>query len=244
MQAVARAVCAWREAVLDLLYPPRCQVCGGGGQFPLCRECWCSFPRIEPPVCRVCGKPLRGPPELAFTCPGCRRVREALRVRAFGRYEGRLRDAVAALKYRDKLALAQPLGTALAELVRQDPVLSVAEVVVPVPLHPRRQARRGFNQAEELARVVCRGIRRPLRRALVRVRDTPSQTELAQEDRRRNVKDAFAAREEVRGLRVLLVDDVVTTGSTVRECARALAGAGATAVGVAAVAMALPEEGT
>lgn len=228
----------WWRATLDLMFPPRCQVCAAPDGFPLCAACSQSFPCIAPPVCQVCGRPLRGPPDLVFTCVACRHRRNPLRVRAFGRYEGRLRDAVHALKYQGRLALAEPLGRALAEVVSADPVLSRADAAVPVPLHPRRQARRGFNQAEELARYLGR----PVVRALVRVRDTPSQTELDEDQRRRNVRAAFAVCRPVRGLRVVLVDDVVTTGSTLAECAAVLRAAGAAQVGAVTVAMALPED--
>lgn len=241
VRVLAEAVRPWVQAVLDLLFPPRCQVCGAPDQFPLCRDCWSGFPRLAPPVCETCGRPLRGPPDLRFTCVPCRNRRNRLRVRAFGRYEGRLREAVHALKYRDKLALSEPLGAALVEVVQPDPVLSAADAVVPVPLHPRRQAARGFNQAEEVARALGGAIGKPVLRALVRVRDTPSQTELDEGERRRNVRGAFRACADVRGLRLLLVDDVVTTGSTVAECARTLRAAGAAEVAAAAVAMAVPE---
>ncbi len=189
----------------------------------------------------MCGRPLRGPPDLAFTCVPCRHRRDPLRVRAFGRYEGALREAVHALKYRGKLGLVEPLGWGLAEVVAQEPRLCGVDAVVPVPLHPRREAQRGFNQAEELARVVSARLGRPVRRALVRVRDTPSQTELDEEQRRRNVREAFAVRGRVGGLRLLLVDDVVTTGSTLGECAAVLRRAGAEDVCAVAVAMVVPD---
>jgi len=173
---------------------------------------------------------------LVFTCMPCRAKRHLLRVRAFGRYDGRLREAIHALKYGKRLALADPLGTALANVVSGDPILRAADVLVPVPLHPGRWSERGFNQAEELGRVAARRTAIPLRRLVVRVRPTAPQTELDEEERRRNVRDAFAVSGAAAGLRVLLVDDVVTTGSTLRECARALRRAGARDVYAAVVA--------
>jgi ComF family protein len=238
LEALARRLLPWWQAAADLLFPPRCQVCGRPDAFPLCGPCWLSFPRIRPPVCEVCGRPLRGPPDLRFVCVPCRHRRQGLRVRAFGRYEGPLREAVHALKYKGRLALAQPLGRALAEVVWTDEALGRADVLVPVPLHPRREAQRGFNQSEELARVLARCTGLPVHRALRRVRDTPSQTELGEDERRRNVRGAFEARGCVRGLRVVLVDDVVTTGSTLSECATVLRAAGAAEVCAVAVARA------
>ncbi len=241
-EALAGILRPWWVAAVDLLFPPRCQVCGRAGAFPVCEGCWLDFPRIERPVCQVCGRPLRGPRELVFVCVPCRRRRNRLRVRAFGRYEGRLREAVHALKYRGRLALAGPLGRALAELLVTDPLLKTPDLLVPVPLHPRREAQRGFNQAEELAREVGRYLNTPARRVLARVRDTPSQTELDEDERRRNVRGAFVVREPVRGLRLVLVDDVVTTGSTLAECAAVLQAAGAAEVVGVALAMALPQD--
>lgn len=237
LAVVARAVQPWWATALDLLFPPRCQVCELPDQFPLCEGCWSAFPRVLPPVCQVCGRPLRGPPDLVFTCMPCRHRHHHLRVRAFGRYEGRLREAVHALKYGGKLALAEPLGRALAEVAAAEGLLAATDLVVPVPLHPRRQAHRGFNQAEELACSLGRAADKPVVRALVRVRDTPSQTELDERQRRSNVRGAFQPRRDLRGMRVLLVDDVVTTGSTLRECARVLKAAGAAEVRAVTVAI-------
>jgi len=214
-------------------------VCGAGGAFPLCVGCLGGFSRIGPPCCQVCGRPLPGPPDLAFTCIPCRARADPLRVRAFGLYEGRLRDALHALKYRGRVALADPLGQALVEVVREDPVLSTADALVPVPLHPRREAERGFNQSEELAKVIAQQTGIPLLRALVRVRPTAPQVGLPEAERRENVRGAFAVHGPVRALRVVLVDDVVTTGSTLAECARTLCRAGGEVVGAVTVAMAL-----
>ncbi len=229
----------WVETVLGLWFPPRCPVCGAAGTFPLCPDCLRRFPRIHPPTCQGCGRPLRGPADLVFTCVPCRRRRSPVRVRAYGLYEGTLREAVHALKYRGRIALAEPLGGALAEAVRGDPLLTAADVLVPVPLHPRREAERGFNQSEELARALARRARIPLLRALARVRPTVPQVDLPEAERRRNVRGAFAVRLAVGGLRVVLVDDVVTTGSTLAECARTLRRAGVEVVGAVVVAMAV-----
>ncbi|MDR5709149.1 MAG: ComF family protein [Armatimonadota bacterium] len=229
----------WLGTVLELLFPPRCQVCGAGGSFPLCGNCLGRFSRIGPPICQVCGRPLRGPPDFTFTCIRCRAYREPLRVRAFGLYEGRLRDALHAFKYRRRIALADPLGQALAEVVREDTTLSAAEALVPVPLHPRRERERGFNQAEELAKRIARHVGIPLLRALVRVRPTMPQVGLPEAERRGNVRGAFAVCAPVRGFQVVLVDDVLTTGSTLAECARTLRRAGGRVVGAVVVAMAL-----
>ncbi len=228
------------RGLLDLLFPPACAVCREAGHYPLCPRCRSAFRLIRPPVCQRCGRPLRGPPDLIFTCVPCRRRRTSfVCARAAGIYDGALREAVHALKFGGCRAMARPLGEMVAEVVASDARMR-ADVVVPVPLHRRRLRERGFNQAELLADEVARRLGLPSRPgALERVRETPAQVGLGKEDRRVNVRGAFVARDGVAGARVLLVDDVLSTGSTAVECARALRTAGAAAVTVAAVAMAV-----
>lgn len=237
--SVQSALRPWTRALLDLLFPPRCQVCGAPEEFPLCAGCADSFERIVPPVCQRCGRPLRGSVDLVFTCIPCREKKQhpVERVRAFGIYDGQLREAIHSLKYSGKIALAQPLGEMLGDAIGADPVLRAADVVVPVPLHPRRQGERGFNQAEEIARIAATRCGVQVRGLLVRQRETQAQTDLDESERRPNVRDAFAVRGDVRDARVLLIDDVVTTASTLSECARALRRAGAATVCAATVAM-------
>ncbi|MDR5683094.1 MAG: ComF family protein [Armatimonadota bacterium] len=237
--AVRSVLQPWGRALLDLLFPPRCQVCGAPDAFPVCTTCTGSFERIAPPVCQQCGRPLRGPADLVFTCIPCRKwKRHPLDcVRAFGVYDGLLREAIHALKYARRLALAEPLGEMLAGTILGESRLGATDALVPVPLHPRREGRRGFNQAEEIARTVSARCGLPVRRLLARRRDTQPQAGLDESERRDNVDGAFAVRGAVRGLQVLLIDDVVTTGSTLAACARALRTAGAAGVCAAAVAM-------
>ena len=154
---------------------------------------------------------------------------------AIGEYEGRLRDIIHALKYEGRRSIAPPLG-ALMRSAGAD-LLRGADVVVPVPLHPRRERSRGFNQADDLARAL--GV--PVRPLLRRIRYTTSQIELPKDERRRNVHDAFALRRAPGSLRlrsgqaglgapgsiVVLVDDVATTGATLEACAAVLQAAGA-----------------
>ncbi len=158
---------------------------------------------------------------------------------SFGPYSGTLRDLVRELKYRKRRRVADRF----AEMIGSDPqaaeLLADGGVLVPVPLHPRRCRERGFNQSELLASALARRSSLPIApRALVRRRDTPTQTGLSAAQRRDNVRGAFAIREraKVAGRIVVLVDDVLTTGATARECAAALLGAGARSVRVLTVA--------
>ena len=214
------------EAVLDLLLPPRCGGCDALGSH-FCSRCLVSIRRLEEPLCRRCGI------ELAFArayC-GCRgRLRAIARIRSAGAYEGPLERAVHRFKYDRRRSLAGPLAAVLADLVR--PECEKAELVVPVPLHPRRLRQRGFNQAALLANELRRrtGLGRP-EGELLRVRDTPPQVGLDQLRRLANVRLAFAWRgKNLSGEPVIVLDDVTTTGATLDACASALRGAGSGAV--------------
>lgn len=146
-------------------------------------------------------------------------------------FEGPVREAVHRLKYRGQRALAEPLGGLMADWWERRG--AEVDLIVPVPLHPKRLRERGYNQAALLAKVMARHVGRPLADdgVLVRVRHTRSQMELGEAQRRRNVIGAFRADEVgVRGRRVLLVDDVCTTGATLEACTDALRAAGAVEV--------------
>ena len=151
-----------------------------------------------------------------------------------------MRDAILRLKYGQKRRLAPPLGDFLAEfLARQEDFPRRADAIVPVPLHPSRLRERGFNQSELLALRIVPGLEMPIRTDwLRRIRRTRPQVELDADQRAANVRDAFAVPNgvDLDGTTIILLDDVLTTGHTVQECARALANSGAKAVHVVAVA--------
>lgn len=152
-------------------------------------------------------------------------------------YSGAVKEAIHALKFHGKAPLARPLGALMLEACEAPPDVTA---VVPVPLGRARARERGYNQAALLAERVAQGWSVPLRaRWLVRRRETPAQSELTAAERRANVRHAFGASPAVRGAHVVLVDDVLTTGATAAECARALRAAGAAAVGVLTVARVL-----
>jgi ComF family protein len=176
-------------------------------------------------------------------CGACRLHRPAYSyARAAARYDAVVREALHVFKFRGRRSLAGPLGDLLADGVEQSLPLGRPDLLVPVPLHPRRARERGFNQALLLARRVGQAWERPVRGdVLLRIVATPSQTALAAPARRSNVRGAFRVRrpEAIAGRHVALVDDIVTTGATVSECARCLEESGAVAVGVLAVARVL-----
>ncbi len=243
---MALALVRWFEPVLDLVFPAVCPVCltrsDEPAHRPFCGACWAALPVGLGPGCPVCGEPFPG---LGGTlpCDACRRAPPPYAfARAVAEYRDGMREAIHALKFGGRPVLATPLGRLLAEAgARALPVPpgDWVEGLVPVPLHPARLAERGFNQAELLAAPCAARWRVPLLpHALVRLRATRPQTDLDPAARRANVRDAFRVRRPpaVEGRRVLLVDDVLTTGATVGAAARALRAAGAAAVGVLTLA--------
>ncbi|MBO2519383.1 MAG: hypothetical protein CW349_06775 [Firmicutes bacterium] len=257
---------------VDWLYPqpPLCLICRDGRlswrSDPLCAECLDALPRLVEPLCEQCGQPVgakeageelgRLPRLLQRALIGllggpvhCQRCRldppPFRRARAVASYRGWIRAAIHRLKYRGEAELALPLGRLMGLLAREELLFLTVSLVVPVPLHPDRLASRGYNQSELLARPVAAAIGRPLAAdVLRRRRPTLPQVGLDEAARRRNLKKAFVVTDgkRVRGRRILLVDDVLTTGATCREAARTLLEAGARRVEVLTLAV-TPEAG-
>lgn len=181
---------------------------------------------MEEPLCECCGREVGA----GNRCQDCARDRPRVDgIRACSRFEGAMREAVHRLKYGGQRALAEPLGDRLVEVVRK---LPPADAIVPLPLHPRRERHRGYNQASLLARALGERVGLPVVDAVKRIKDTKDQVHLNRRERMANVKGAFAcvAPDEVRDRRLLLVDDVCTTGSTLLACAEPLFGAKAQSV--------------
>ncbi|MBO6783951.1 MAG: ComF family protein [Alphaproteobacteria bacterium] len=226
------------RAALDTVLPPQCLACDALVSEPgaLCASCWEGAKFIAAPFCAACGVPFefdQGPDAL---CGACARERPGFgRARAVFVYNDVSRDLVTGLKHRDRLHGAPAFGRWLARAGRE--LLRDADVIAPVPLHRFRLWRRRFNQSALLARELAResgGEAMFLPDLLQRVRATPTQGGLNASERKRNVRGAFAVnpRHAVRlsGRRVLLVDDVYTTGATLEACTSALLRAGAAGV--------------
>ncbi len=233
---------------MDVLLPPRCVSCGDpvSGHVQLCAPCWAGLTFIEKPLCDVSGIPFPFDPgpdalsaEVLARRPAYTRARGALRYDAAS---GRL---VSRLKYGDRLEavplFARWMARAGAGLLRE------ADLIVPVPLHPSRLFRRRFNQSADLARALSRitGIS-CVPDLLIRTRATRAQVGLSASARRRNVAGAFALTpgygEKVQEKKVVLVDDVLTTGATVEACAKRLVAEGAVSVDVLTLARVVPDE--
>ena len=223
-------------AALDLVFPAFCSICegtlGAGRRDPLCGRCWGAITRLAAPWCHVCGASS----PTAVTFDGPHRVEHG---REGAVYEGALREALHAFKFSGKRALARPLGDlAIEQCVAS--LLEGIEAVIAVPLARERERERGFNQAALLAQRIAKRLGVPTRpRWLARVRATRPQSDLPAAERRVNVRGAFRASRAVAGRHVLVVDDVLTTGATLGECARALRDGGARCVGVLTVARVL-----
>lgn len=228
--------------LLHLLYPSACSICqtvlpAQGGPFcPACRQ---ALTNDSDTLCPRCAATIGPYTQVTAGCPHCRNESFAFDAAVrLGRYENVLRDVVLRLKHLTGEELAEVVGRFWAEHARVQLQALGAELVVPIPLHWIRRWWRGYNQSEALARSLAKGLNLPCRPGgLCRVRSTPFQTQQDAGARRQNVRQAFRARpRQVKGQTVLLVDDVMTTGSTASEAAAALRKAGARRVVVAVLA--------
>lgn len=231
------------RAVVDGVLPPRCLACGVIVDDPdaLCALCWNTMTFFAAPWCACCGMPFPHPMGEGAVCAACAgRPPSWDKARAVMRYDKHSRQLVLSLKHGDRTHLAGALGRWMRRAGGE--MLDGADLIVPVPLHWSRLYARRYNQAGLLAHAIHAAGGPPVAPDwLVRRRKTPSQGHLGPLARARNVRGAFAVRpgRSVRGKRLVIVDDVMTTGATAEECARVLRRAGAEYVGVLTLARAL-----
>jgi len=240
-------------SLFNLIFPSDCRLCGDPlsnvSRLPVCDECLNSVHGFAGTQCTICGETMFSQHVGILTepvCGICQRARPSyIKAVACGPYDGALRDLIHLLKYDRVRTAARPLGSLLAQQVsplREQ--IGESAMILPVPLYRGKFLERGFNQSEaiarELASELCRGgWKVPVERdAMRRTRATVSQTGLTRHQRRANVRGAFAVkhRESIAGRNIILVDDVLTTGTTVQECARVLLRARASGVWVATAA--------
>lgn len=231
------------SAFLDFIYPRSCIGCGASAPATfrhICWDCWSDTQKVDPPFCKICGDPIAGSVEHDFVCFSCSDVKPAFELaRSVVRYDGVVGEALKRLKYHHALWLAPDLAALMHRSLNAEYSELEFDWVVPVPLYHVRRRERGFNQSALLAHALARRISsKSSSRFLKRIRPTVTQTHLTATQRLSNVYNAFESRREKRlaGQRVLLVDDVMTTGATVNACAKALKKGGAASVHVLTVA--------
>jgi competence protein ComFC len=229
------AILKWLGRAADLVYPRNCQFCSAPltEEQPgvICPTCLAKAKLIEPPFCQRCALPFAGKLTEPFECGYCKELKFGFsRAVAACRAEGIVRDCILRFKYNREMYFERHLAGWLIGAAQRWVDPAGIDAIVPVPLYPRKQRQREFNQAERLAKALGRAWNRPvLCRELKRVKDTSTQTRLDAATRRANVRGAFALRrgEAFSSRRLVLVDDVFTTGATLDSCASILRQAGA-----------------
>lgn len=235
--------------MLDWLYPPRCRYCRESiaqDQNYFCHACLQKIRLVSHPLCTTCGRPFLDTGGDDHLCGAClARAPHFHEARAWACYPSvedgshPLREVLQRFKYGRKISLGKPLGRLMARGCGKFLSGHRADMIIPVPLHPKRLRWRGFNQAVILGREVARQWKVPIDPFILeRSRETPPQTQLDEEERRKNMRGAFfvSPAKSVAGKSVLLVDDVYTSGATVNECSRTLLRAGAKEVSVLTLA--------
>jgi len=229
------------DALVSVIFPAGCRICDelltDSRRVPICQQCLASLQRIQPIACEICGLPLPGfaqKEEQPLLCSACKDKTYAFDcARSYAIYDGPLVRAILLLKFEQIEPLGIWFAERLVEVVHSEAEKLAADVVVPVPLHRQRERERGYNQAALISKPLAKRLRLPHKAVLlVRTRARPDKRILSLEERWESVRGAFATRpgRQVDNLRVLLIDDVLTTGATLDACARALRDAGAKSV--------------
>ena len=238
---VSRWVAGFGGAIASVLFPSDCRICGAwltrADRLPVCDECLASFPRIPAGVCERCGQPWSleaAEEESSAFCRECRERGFAFdQARSFGVYEGNLARTIVLLKYEEIEPLGVWFAKRLQEIACGLPEKYAPDLIVPVPLHRTRQKERGFNQVDLFGKPLARRLGVPYRPVLLqRQRPRPEKQLLHFDERWEAVRGAFVIREggRVDNFRILLLDDVMTSGATLDACSRALRDAGAKSV--------------
>ncbi|MFO7936778.1 MAG: ComF family protein [Kiritimatiellia bacterium] len=221
------------ELFYDTVYPRVCPVCGCPSDRPARCLCWDCFNRIEllkSGLCSLCGNPLTGNPQCGFLCQACRERKPFFdRARSAAHFNGVMREIILSFKYQNALWLKRDIADTMYGVLQIWEDLHAVDVVVPVPLFRTRLRERSYNQSLVLAEILAERMdRRMDSRSLKRIRGTVTQTKFNAAQRRKNIRGVFKVvrPEWVRKRTVLLVDDVMTTGATLSECARELKKAG------------------
>lgn len=226
MQRVKDSLLYFLTSLLDFIYPPLCVACGKEIEKGLiCEDCLTKLTRLNIETCPECGEPV-----FDRNSHRCREPRLKLkRVRTLGRYNSPRKELIGEFKYHHKPSLAKILGKEMGVILNSDPVLKTSDLLVPIPLHPARKRERGYNQAELLAEEISKFTYIPFSNCLKRVKNTKAQVTLSERERLENVREAFKLKKgaDISGKRVILIDDVFTTGATLNAAALSLIEGGA-----------------
>lgn len=243
--------------ILNALFPEKsgCLLCGkeAQGSEGVCKSCQDQFRTGGMFFCPVCGRywaefsAIDLVDQTELLCDDCLRHRTPyFAARSLGPYGGVLKDGIYKFKYQGNRSMSQSFGLLLAELFLRERIFFGTNLIVPVPLSREKEIERGFNQSNFLAQKIGRLLGTSVQNCLIKTRHTPSQSKLTRKARRENVAGAYEVipemTEELRGKKVLLIDDIFTTGATVNECAGVLLKAGADRVGVMTLASATLEK--
>lgn len=227
------------KALLDLFYPPACLVCHkriDKAEEQLCAECRSSLSRPDGALCKKCGSPITG-----SYCEACAEFKYAFKLcRSAFRYGEVVRRLVHSLKYEEELGAANVLAAGMKDYCTDNQIFTDYDTVIPVPLHKVRKRERDYNQSELLARKLAKGLGITCSNAVARKHYTASQTRLGRHARSKNLSGAFRVKhpKSIRDKKIILVDDVFTTGSTVNEISKLLMDRGAKQVAVLTAARA------
>lgn len=228
------------DAVISVFFPSGCRICDelltGASRVPICEKCLSSFEALPAKNCEICGQAIEWATAEGerLVCRACQHQTYAFeKARSYGIYEAALVNAILLLKWERMEPLGRWFARRLESIVRKEPNFLAADVVVPVPLHRDRERQRGYNQARLISEPLARSFGLPHKPILLmRTRARPNKQILSSKERWESVRGAFATRpgSQIDSKRVLLVDDVMTTGATLDACARALLESGAKSV--------------
>jgi len=225
-----------KDDILDFVYPQSCPICQkplGREETDICEDCWKTLAFLPAPFCPYCKSFLEDNHTLVeHLCPYLSKPedRKILAVKSLGTFDDHYKKLIHRFKYDRKIPLGKRLAQCLGKVVAQDEDFTNCDLIIPVPLHRARHRERGFNQSEVLAEGVSQAIDLPLaKQILKRKKNTRDQTYLNAQQRTENVRDAFVVTqpEKINNKAVILIDDVITTGATLNECARMLEETGA-----------------
>ena len=231
----------WAKNFISLIYPLSCLICKAAlsplSDKPLCDICWNKIERNLPPFCRICGKHLPSENQNhAFACKDCQASSYFFKkARSVCVYDGVIKDCIHLFKYRSKLSLAKPLSKLMVDFAHNFLDMENIDLILPVPLANSKLRQRQFNQAKLLAKSISCAFSKELKdKLLIKIKPGVAQVNLSRAERLKNVRGSFKVRHQLllKNKNILLVDDVLTTGATINECARMLLEAGAKRVGV------------